>query len=318
MAGELARIEFTDDQVALVKRTLCKDLSNDELELFLGQCKRTGLDPFAKQIHAVKRQGKLVIQTAVDGYRLIADRTGKYAGNDDPVFDNEDHPNKATVTVYKIVAGVRCPFTATARWKEYYPGEKMGFMWDRMPCVMLGKCAESLALRKAFPQELSGLYTDEEMDQAGGHDAPPPAVKQLPAAPPVLPTPTAQQQKDHDRAAANLKTAAAESCNDLQTAWARVYKAGVAVFGESLFASLELLKNELKAKCQQQAAASKPAAGEWVRAFVRNAATALSVPDCDELTDQLNERAEELTDGEYKECYAALDTAYSRAGRPGK
>lgn len=194
--GELvARIEFTDDKIDLLKRTICKGANNDEFELFLGQCNRTGLDPFAKQIHAVQRwdakqnRNIMAIQIGIDGYRLIADRTGKYAGNDDPVFDNEERPAKATVTVYKMVGGVRCPFTATARWTEYYPGDKLGFMWKSKPCLMLGKCAESLALRKAFPAELSGLYTDAEMDQAGQHDqphdepAPAPAVRQVAAAP---------------------------------------------------------------------------------------------------------------------------------------
>lgn len=159
-------IEWTGERLELLKRTICKDATNDEFSLFIEVAKRSGLNPFARQIHAVKRSGKMTIQTGIDGYRLIADRTGKYAGSDDPIFDNEKQPTKATVTVYKIVQGVRCAFTATARWDEYYPGESQGFMWKKMPCVMLGKCAESLALRKAFPAELSGLYTNEEMDQA--------------------------------------------------------------------------------------------------------------------------------------------------------
>jgi len=58
----------------------------------------------------------------------------------------------------------RCGFTATARWSEYKPDSD--FMWRRMPHTMLGKCAEALALRKGFPQELSGLYEAAEMDQA--------------------------------------------------------------------------------------------------------------------------------------------------------
>jgi len=125
-----------------------------------------------KQIHAVKRwnaklgRDEMTVQVGIDGYRLIADRTGLYAGNDEAIFDREPKPTKATVTVYKIVQGQRCAFTATARWSEYYPGDKQGFMWNKMPCVMLGKVAETLALRKAFPAELSGLYTQEEMDQA--------------------------------------------------------------------------------------------------------------------------------------------------------
>lgn len=172
MSTELAVPEFDDAKIALIKRTYCKDATNDELELFIGQCKRTGLDPIAKQIYFVKRQGKLTIQTGIDGFRLIADRTRLYAGNDDPIFDDEAQPSKATVTVYKLVNGVRCPFTASARWNQYYPGDAQGFMWKKMPHVMLGKCAEALALRKAFPQELSGLYTKDEMDQADRKPAP--------------------------------------------------------------------------------------------------------------------------------------------------
>ena len=69
--------------------------------------------------------------------------------------------------MYKIVNGVRCGFTASARMSEYRPKDSnMAFMWNKMPKLMLGKCAESLALRKAFPNELSGTYTNEEMEQA--------------------------------------------------------------------------------------------------------------------------------------------------------
>jgi phage recombination protein Bet len=186
--AELARVTYTDDQVALISRTIAPGLSPDELTLFMAVCQRTGLDPFAKQIYGQKRSGKLVIQTGIDGYRLIADRTGCYVGNDDPVFDDEDNPRKATVTVYKMVNGQRCPFSASARWEQYFPGEQQGFMWKKMPHLMLGKCAEALALRKAFPAELSGLYTDTEMEQADTRTTPParqadqPHVRQLPAA----------------------------------------------------------------------------------------------------------------------------------------
>jgi hypothetical protein len=74
-------------------------------------------------------------------------------------------PVKATVTVFKYLEGQRYPFTATARWTEYYPGVKVGFQWHIRPYLMLGKCAEALALRKAFPKLLSGMYAQEEMDQ---------------------------------------------------------------------------------------------------------------------------------------------------------
>lgn len=163
---------YSNEWVDLVKRQIAPDATNDELKMFLYHCQKTRLDPLARQIYFQKRAGKMTILTGIDGYRLSADRTGLYAGSDDPVFDDEDRPGKATVTVYKIVAGVRCPFTATARWDQYFPGEKQGFMWNKMPHLMLSKCAEALALRKAFPQELSGMYVQEEMDQAGAPSEP--------------------------------------------------------------------------------------------------------------------------------------------------
>lgn len=184
MTAELVHVDgFTPDQVSLIKRTIAVGATNDELALFLHVAQRSGLDPLARQIHFVKRQTKdgprVAIQTGIDGYRLIADRTGAYAGNDDPVYEGELEiqeddrlvivPEKATVVVWKLVDGQRCPFTASARWTEYYPGARQGFQWRRMPYLMLGKTAEALALRKAFPAELSGVYTDSEIDQAESH-----------------------------------------------------------------------------------------------------------------------------------------------------
>jgi len=165
---------YSRENLDLIKNTVAKFATDTELQLFLYQAKKTGLDPLSKQIYfnkyTSKKTGKSTVSiiTGIDGYRLIADRTGAYAGNDDPIF-NGDLKSKdftATCTVWKIVSGQRVPFTATARWSEYCPSAPMDHMWQKMPHTMLGKCAESLALRKAFPAELSGIYTKEEMDQA--------------------------------------------------------------------------------------------------------------------------------------------------------
>lgn len=170
-------------QVELIKRTYAKGASDDELKLFITVCHGLQLSPFSKQVHLVPRWDSkagtnvMAIQVGIDGFRATAEKTGKYAGNDDPIFDGEKEieigerkqkitvPEKATVTVWKIVEGQRYGFTATARWSEYYPGPKMGFQWHQKPFLMLGKCAESMALRKGFPTLLSGIYTPEEMDQ---------------------------------------------------------------------------------------------------------------------------------------------------------
>jgi phage recombination protein Bet len=160
-------MQLDEAKVDLISRTIANGAPPLEFEMFIAMCNRTGLDPIAKQVYFIKRGDKWSAQTSIDGYRLIAERTGQYAGSDEPVYDDEsgDHPGKASVTVWKLVGGQRVPFSASARWSEYK--QDTSPMWKKMPYLMLGKCAESLALRKAFPQELSGIYTKEEMDQAG-------------------------------------------------------------------------------------------------------------------------------------------------------
>jgi phage recombination protein Bet len=173
----VAELPEWESKIDLIRRTVAAGATADELELFFHQARRAGLDPLAKQIYFVKRQGKGVVQVGIDGLRLIADRTGQYAGSDDAEFaapNERGFPSAAKVTVYKMVQGQRCPFGATARWEEYFPGDAQGFQWKRMPHAMLAKCAEALALRKAFPADMSGLYVHEEMEQAERSDAPTP------------------------------------------------------------------------------------------------------------------------------------------------
>ena len=170
---------ITPDQVDLIKSQIAVGATDNELKLFLHVADKSGLDPLTKHIYFIKRGGKMTIQTGIDGFRTIADRTGQYIGSNDPVFTGDGKfPEKATVTVSKVVQGVVGEFTASARWSEYYP-DKNSFMWDKMPHTMLGKCAEALALRKAFPAQLSGLYTGDEMDQAGDEGIPSGNVKNI-------------------------------------------------------------------------------------------------------------------------------------------
>lgn len=176
--------KFTNEQIALITRTVAKGASMDELGLYFNVAKRVGLDPFMRQIHLIPRNIKQgnsyitirTVQVGIDGYLAIAERTKQLAGIDDAIFDDgykyepgkePKNPSKATVTVWRMVNGERVAFTASARWKEYFPGERLGFMWNKMPYGQLSKCALALALRKAFPTDLGGIYTNEEMDQAG-------------------------------------------------------------------------------------------------------------------------------------------------------
>lgn len=176
MSNELARIEFNEDQINLIKSQIAPKATDDELKLFIYQAKRTGLDPLARQIYAIHRKSggteKMTIQTSIDGFRVIAERSGDYGGQDEPQFIKEDGELYCKVTVYRFRGDVRYPAAVgVAYWKEYvqmYNGQPSG-LWAKMPHTMLAKVAEALALRKAYPQDLSGLYTGDEMAQA---DAP--------------------------------------------------------------------------------------------------------------------------------------------------
>jgi phage recombination protein Bet len=175
-------IAFTKEQVALIRSQIAPKATPDELSLFLHQCKRTGLDPFARQIYAIHRksggQDKMTIQTSIDGFRVIAERSGDYGGQDEPVFTYKPDGSieSAKVTVYRFHGQNRYPAAVgVAFWDEYCQRDYAGnptAMYAKMPRVMLSKVAEALALRKAYPQDLSGLYTTEEMNQADGVDRP--------------------------------------------------------------------------------------------------------------------------------------------------
>jgi phage recombination protein Bet len=179
---------WTPEQTQLISTTIAPGCSADELRLFAYACQRTGLDPFSKQIYAIKRGGKMTIQAGIDGLRAIAERTGELDGSstewcgDDgqwvDVWLAAKPPAAAKTTIYR--KGSQHPFTGVARFADYNAGQGL---WSKMPAAMIAKCSEALALRKAFPANLSGVYSTDEMQQADVEPVTVAAAPALPAAP---------------------------------------------------------------------------------------------------------------------------------------
>lgn len=194
-------IDYLSPEGLAILAKLYPDHNAVDRELFARQCNRTQLDPLGRQIYSVLRQGKWVTQTSIDGFRVIAQRTGEYEGQSGPqwcgpdgkwldVWLDDKPPAAARVGVHR--RGFREPLWSIARYDGYVTttrDNRVTSVWAKMPELMIAKCAEALGLRRAFPQELSGLYTTEEMLQAdkAPEDAPAaPAIRTPPKNDPDL------------------------------------------------------------------------------------------------------------------------------------
>ncbi len=170
---------LTDEQVTLIKRTICKNATDDELQLFISTCNRTRLDPFLGQIWAIKRsewnaetrqkENKLCIQVGIAGLRLAAERSGQYEGQESPQWCGEDGvwkdiwlsdkpPVAARVAVWRTGFRVAMckPVTYRSRVQTKADGKPNSF-WERDPAGQLAKCAEAASLKAAFPDQLKGM-----------------------------------------------------------------------------------------------------------------------------------------------------------------
>jgi phage recombination protein Bet len=197
--------DFWDKKQLAALSILGIDAPNAELAVFMHRCQVTRLDPFARQITMIKRREKAggeyrdkwTIQTEIDGYRVIAARAARDAGvvlsyGDTTWYDADSQPHDvwvlpeppaaARVVVYRDGK----PFPGVARFASFAAFTKEGKLmanWASMPEHMIAKCAEAQALRKAFPQDLEGVFTSDETARNGAR-APHFSAEQISAPPP--------------------------------------------------------------------------------------------------------------------------------------
>lgn len=178
--ARVAPLELEDEVIKIIRESRMPGASEAEFRAFIEVCKARRLHPLLGQIHPVKRMTKVkdvrtgkenwvetwAWQTGIDGFRVIAQRTGEYDGQDEPEYecDKTGWPLVARVRVYR--KGISRPFVGVAHFEEFKQTTRDGAlvsMWAKMPRGQLGKCAEAQGIRRAFPEDLSGLYIPEEL-----------------------------------------------------------------------------------------------------------------------------------------------------------
>lgn len=192
--GDLVTAEQAEAIRTALKTSLYPGATDDSVDMVLAYCRAGGLDPMTKPVHIVpmwvpeKKQGNRVISQAgmrdvimpgIELYRTKAHRTGEYAGQDEAAFGptieetlggvRVRYPEWCSVAVYRLVNGNPVRYSAKAYWLESYATAKRdsdapNAMWKKRPFGQLEKCAEALALRKAFPEAVGAQPTAEEME----------------------------------------------------------------------------------------------------------------------------------------------------------
>ena len=154
MENEIIRKEDRN----LLLATVAKGATEAEFQMFLEFCKSTGLNPFKKEIWFIKTGAGVQMMTGINGFLTIANNHPQFDGMTVKIDEQDGKLVSATCTVYR--KDRKYPSEATVYYSEY---AKNSPIWRTMPRMMLQKVAKSVALREAFPQELGGMYTQEEM-----------------------------------------------------------------------------------------------------------------------------------------------------------
>jgi len=168
MTKDLQTIDYSSAEIVkTMQATVAKGTTAAEFALFVQYCKATGLNPFKKEIWCIKANQGLQIMTGINGFWAIANASKDFDGAEVGLINASGEWVKTVPDASFIGAWCkvyrkdrRIPMEGEALLADYAKGFGL---WKTAPRIMIKKVAESIALRKAFPQELNGLYTQEEM-----------------------------------------------------------------------------------------------------------------------------------------------------------
>lgn len=266
MSNAIAKVEkpeYSKEQIDTIRRTIAMGATDAELQLFVATCERLELDPFSRQVYFIKRRQKVNGQwvdvgrpeISIDGFRASAEQTGEYEGQTPYYWCGSDGkwlevwlsntpPAAAKVGVYR--RGFREPVWSVARYAAYVQTIKDGSpnaMWRKMADNQLAKCAEALALRRAFPRRFGGVYAREEMGQADNERH---VIDAEPTEPEAV---EGVRQEALDKIG---EAFAAIDSHEALDAWSRLVKA-YKDEGVLTEADIEALKNDFRSKEQELA-----------------------------------------------------------------
>lgn len=188
VGNQSVSLQFSRDQIELVKRTVAKGSTDDELQMFLYLAQKYGLDPFRKEIWFIKRAKKnadgkydyenaeSVIMTSRDGYLKIAQSDPDFDGVKSFVVKEGDHFEIDAMTdqvVHRFgmkrgkIMGAwaiayhkkRKPVICFVEFDEY---KGTGPIWSKYPSAMIQKVAEVFVLKRQY--SINGLVTQEEIE----------------------------------------------------------------------------------------------------------------------------------------------------------
>lgn len=176
--NENVPVKKSNARLAVLRNTVAQGATDAEFAMFLEICKATKLNPFKREIWFIKGkdyinkrgekvEGRLQIMTGIAGYLAIANAHPQFDGIEQEIVRKED--GKIDYAIAKVWRKDRkFPSVGTAYFEEYYRPGNYGkdSIWDKNPSTMILKVAKSIALREAFPQELSGLHTEDEIATA--------------------------------------------------------------------------------------------------------------------------------------------------------